>query len=81
MTKTAGEPRNPTGYEIPEELARHVTRESYSLLVKGDGGTGKTTHALSLLLELSEGHNFLFLATRASPGQIFEVNAWRDIRF
>jgi KaiC/GvpD/RAD55 family RecA-like ATPase len=66
---------------IPQELAHYVNRRSYSLLIKGEAGTGKTTLALTLLRELENDVNLLYLSTRISPAQLFEDHPWLDRAF
>ena len=40
--------------QIPPELMQFVKRDTYSLLVKGNSGTGKTTLSLTILRALEE---------------------------
>ena len=44
---------------LPEDLMHFIRRETYSLLVKGFAGTGKTTLALTILNALGSQEQFL----------------------
>ena len=46
--------------------------DTYSLLVKGFAGTGKTTLALTILNVLGIKNNFFYISTRISPKQLFQ---------
>ena len=61
---------------IPRELAQFLRQETYSLLIKGHTGTGKTTLALSILKELNANKNCLYISTRISPDQLFQYHPW-----
>jgi KaiC/GvpD/RAD55 family RecA-like ATPase len=61
--------------KIPRELAQFLKQETYSLLIKGQTGTGKTTLALSILKELDI-NNCLYISTRISPNQLFQYHPW-----
>lgn len=61
---------------IPEDLLQFIRRETYSLLVKGFAGTGKTTLALSILNVLGMKNNFFYISTRLSPKQLFQYYPW-----
>jgi KaiC/GvpD/RAD55 family RecA-like ATPase len=63
---------------IPEELTRFLRQETYSLLIKGHSGTGKTTLALSILKILNMNVNGLYISTRVSPEQLFQYHTWMD---
>lgn len=63
-------------YRIPNELLQLLNRDSYSLLIKGSPGSGKTTLALTILRTLDERQNFLYLSTRTSQTQLFRNHAW-----
>src|SRR5919199_6987133 len=63
---------------IPEDLARFILRDTYSLLIKGYAGTGKTTLALTILKALGTKNNFFYISTRISPKQLFEYYPWLD---
>ena len=43
---------------MPEELMRFIERDTYSLLIKGYAGAGKTTLALTILRALGTKDNF-----------------------
>lgn len=68
-----------SGYKpmhMPEELMQFIKRDTYSLLVKGDAGTGKTTLALTILKTLGSENNFFYISTRTSPKQLFQYYPW-----
>lgn len=58
------------------ELGEFVRNDSYSLLIKGRSGTGKTTLSLSILRSLKARNNFFYISTRSSPKQLFEHYPW-----
>jgi KaiC/GvpD/RAD55 family RecA-like ATPase len=62
--------------KIPSELMEFLKRDTYSLLIKGYAGTGKTTLALSILRTLGIKENFQYISTRISPGKLFEYYPW-----
>ncbi len=66
---------------IPNELIDFVKRETYSLLIKGDAGTGKTTLALTILRALNINKNCLYISTRISPEQLFKYYPWLESFF
>ena len=61
---------------MPDELMRFIQRDTYSLLIKGYAGTGKTTLALTILRALRSRDNFFYISTRISPRQLFEYYPW-----
>jgi KaiC/GvpD/RAD55 family RecA-like ATPase len=61
---------------IPEDLLQFIRRDTYSLLVKGFAGTGKTTLALTILNVLGIKNNFFYISTRISPKQLFQYYPW-----
>ncbi|MDG6997008.1 MAG: AAA family ATPase [Nitrososphaerota archaeon] len=63
-------------YRIPSELLQWLNRDSYSFLVKGAPGTGKTTLALTMLKALNPQQNFLFVSTKSSHSEIFRDHGW-----
>jgi KaiC/GvpD/RAD55 family RecA-like ATPase len=65
-----------TGAHIPNELLEFVRRETYSLLIKGYAGTGKTTLSLTILRTLKIKNNFFYISTRLSPKQLFSYYPW-----
>lgn len=70
---------NRTNYsflDIPPELGEFVRNDTYSLLIKGRSGTGKTTLSLSILRSLKARNNFFYISTRSSPKQLFEHYPW-----
>ncbi|HEY1211892.1 MAG TPA: gas vesicle protein GvpD P-loop domain-containing protein [Nitrososphaera sp.] len=76
----ANESKNETSGDkslhMPEELMQFIKRDTYSLLVKGDAGTGKTTLALTILKTLGSENNFFYISTRTSPKQLFQYYPW-----
>lgn len=62
--------------QIPEDLMHFIRRDTYSLLVKGYAGTGKTTLALTILNSLRVKNNFFYISTRISPKQLFQYYPW-----
>jgi KaiC/GvpD/RAD55 family RecA-like ATPase len=63
---------------LPEELAEFLQRDTYSLLIKGESGTGKTILALTILRSLGSIENLLYLSTRTSPLQLIENYPWTE---
>lgn len=61
---------------IPAELLEFVRRDTYSLLVKGYAGAGKTTLSLTILRTLKIKNNFFYISTRLSPKQLFVYYPW-----
>lgn len=61
---------------IPSELREFVKHDTYSLLIKGCAGTGKTTLALTILRTLGIKENFQYISTRISPPQLFQYYPW-----
>jgi KaiC/GvpD/RAD55 family RecA-like ATPase len=67
--------RNTVGH-LPWELLKFVKNESYSLLIKGKPGTGKTTFALTLLDNLNDDSNYFYISTRLSLKQLLFYYPW-----
>lgn len=67
--------RNTMGH-LPWELLKFVKNDSYSLLVKGKPGTGKTTFALTLLDNLNNDSNYFYISTRLSLKQLSFYYPW-----
>ncbi len=65
----------PLGH-LPAELDEFLSRDTYSLLIKGASGSGKTTLALTILSRLKTGANTLYLSTRTSPDQLTKDSPW-----
>ncbi len=63
---------------MPDELVRFIQRNTYSLLIKGFAGTGKTTLALTILKALGTKNNFFYISTRVSPKQLFQYYPWLE---
>ena len=61
---------------MPDELMRFIQSDTYSLLIKGYAGTGKTTLALTILKALESKSNFFYISTRISPKQLFQYYPW-----
>lgn len=61
---------------LPSELLKFVKNESYSLLIKGKPGTGKTTFALTLLDNLNGDSNYFYISTRLSLKQLSFYYPW-----
>lgn len=67
--------RNNMGH-LPSEILKFIKNESYSLLVKGKPGTGKTTFALTLLDNLHDDSNYFYISTRLSLKQLTFYYPW-----
>lgn len=63
---------------MPDELVRFIQRNTYSLLIKGFAGTGKTTLALTILKAIGSKNNFFYVSTRVSPKQLFQYYPWLE---
>ncbi|MGH9919694.1 MAG: RAD55 family ATPase, partial [Nitrososphaerales archaeon] len=61
---------------LPAELEEFLSRETYSLLIKGASGSGKTILAMTILGRFRATENMLYLATRTSPHQLAEDYPW-----
>jgi KaiC/GvpD/RAD55 family RecA-like ATPase len=61
---------------MPEELMQFIQRDTYSLLIKGYAGAGKTTLALTILRALGTKDNFFYISTRISPKELFSYYPW-----
>lgn len=72
-----GEDGGRPGY-MPDELMHFIQRDTYSLLIKGLAGTGKTTLALTILKTLGSKNNFFYISTRVSPKQLFQYYPWLE---
>ena len=71
----------PINGRIPDELVNFLKQETYSLIIKGYAGTGKTTLALTILHELQIKTNCLYISTRISPEQLFQYYPWLGTSF
>ena len=67
--------KNRVGH-LPKELLKFVKNDSYSLLVKGKPGTGKTTFALTLMDNLNHDSNYFYISTRLSIKQLSFFYPW-----
>src|SRR5438477_5990707 len=65
-----------TPIRLPAELSEFLSRETYSLLIKGGSGSGKTILALTILAGLKARGNMLYLSTRTSPSQLLKDYPW-----
>jgi KaiC/GvpD/RAD55 family RecA-like ATPase len=70
MRRKVGEVAGQDIGRLPPELAEFLSRDTYSLLIKGASGSGKTILALTILGRLKPGGGTLFLSTRTSPLQL-----------
>lgn len=61
---------------MPGALMRFIQHDTYSLLIKGYAGTGKTTLALTILRALGTRDSFFYISTRISPKQLFQYYPW-----
>lgn len=61
---------------MPPALVRFIQHDTYSLLIKGHAGTGKTTLALTILRALESRDSFFYISTRISPKQLFQYYPW-----
>src|SRR5215211_2056053 len=61
---------------IPNELMEFIKKDTYSLIIKGSAGTGKTTLSLTILRALEIKDNFFYICTRASPKQLLTSYPW-----
>ncbi len=68
-------------WNIPDELLQFVKQDTYSLLIKGSAGTGKTTLALTILRALNIKKNCLYISTRISPEHLFQYYPWIQMFF
>lgn len=61
---------------LPAELMQFLSSETYSLLIKGGSGSGKTILALTILGSLKRSDNILYISTRTSPHQLLKHYPW-----
>src|SRR5579863_5918400 len=62
--------------KIPSDLVNFLKQDTYSLIIKGLAGTGKTTLALTILSEMQIKTDCLYISTRISPDQLFQYYPW-----
>jgi KaiC/GvpD/RAD55 family RecA-like ATPase len=62
--------------DIPPELKQFLQRDTYSLLIRGKYGSGKTALSLTILRSLKATDNFFYISTRTSPTQLFDFYPW-----
>lgn len=70
-----------TSGNIPDDLVSFLRQDTYSLIIKGFAGTGKTTLALTILKEMQIKTNCLYISTRISPDQLFQYYPWLEESF
>jgi KaiC/GvpD/RAD55 family RecA-like ATPase len=63
-------------FKIPDDLLQFLNNETYSLLIKGEPGTGKTALCLTILKALNIKNNFFYISTRVSPNKLFYYFNW-----
>jgi KaiC/GvpD/RAD55 family RecA-like ATPase len=61
---------------LPNELEQFLSRDAYSLVVKGKAGTGKTALALTILSKSLEKQNCLYISSRLAISELFEYYPW-----
>ena len=64
------------GINCPFELMEFLKKDTYSLLIKGEPGVGKTTLCLTILKILDIKRNFFYISTRISPTKLLEYHSW-----
>ena len=63
-------------FKIPDDLLQFLNNETYSLLIKGAPGSGKTALCLTILKALNIKNNFFYISTRVSPNKLFYYFKW-----
>ncbi|MFX0103042.1 MAG: RAD55 family ATPase [Candidatus Hodarchaeota archaeon] len=58
---------------LPEIIEAFKQKQGFSLLVKGDAGTGKSTIGLEILIS---GENPIYISTRVSPQSLYSQFPW-----
>lgn len=76
MRKYSNQERIEKSINIPNELMQFVKKDTYSLIIKGSAGTGKTTLSLTILKALDIKDNFFYICTRVSPKQLLLLYPW-----
>ena len=61
---------------LPDDLLKFIHNDSYSLLIKGKPGTGKTILALTLMDNLNHDSNYFYISTKLSIKQLFNFYPW-----
>jgi len=61
---------------LPVELEQFLSRDAYSLVLKGKAGTGKTALALTILSKSLEKQNCLYISSRLAISELFEYYPW-----
>lgn len=72
---TKPHPHEPSS-RFPRELEAFLSRPTYSLLIKGASGTGKTILALTILGSLKKSESILYISTRNSPVELLKDYPW-----
>lgn len=63
-------------FKIPDDLLLFLKNETYSLLIKGEPGIGKTALCMTILRALNIKNNFFYISTRVSPTKLFYYFKW-----
>jgi len=61
---------------LPGELEQFLSRDAYSLVLKGKAGTGKTALALTILSKSLEKQNCLYISSRLAISELYEYYPW-----
>ncbi len=61
---------------LPDELEQFLAKEAYSLVIKGEAGTGKTSLALTILSMWLSKQNCLYISSRLAISELFEYYPW-----
>jgi KaiC/GvpD/RAD55 family RecA-like ATPase len=61
---------------LPNELEQFLSRDAYSLVLKGKPGTGKTALALTILSKSLEKQNCLYISSRLAISELYEYYPW-----
>jgi KaiC/GvpD/RAD55 family RecA-like ATPase len=64
---------------LPNELEQFLSRDAYSLVLKGRAGTGKTALALTILSKFLQKQNCLYISSRLAISELFEYHPWVQI--
>lgn len=60
----------------PKELLKPLSKGGFSLLIKGQAGTGKTTLTFEILNNMSKLGSVLYISTRVSPKFLYGKFPW-----
>jgi len=61
---------------LPNELEQFLARDVYSMVIKGEAGTGKTALALTILSGSLQMQNCLYISSRLAVSELFEYYPW-----